>query len=686
MRCNHTHSEAPSLDRLVAEQNVHTNHLEPEMSILKRARDVYKPEFDSGRITAQDVWGATAVSGIGESYERQSTRKIDDSNIFEKSAPTIVGYVVSAQNSRNVSGMIDITCAVKSVEANPDAPHVWKLPSGTYAMPVMRKLKSSAKVAMPTVLADECGIMVINAMLTVSVNCAKNGPRQGELTVAHLPIGREITLSGVSFNGATSKSGNFGVYGSAKGLEISTLAMPNSNVERESSLFEKLMECPGVCLQSVRAMFGSMGTLSSDSDVVCNIRNSIIEDATCLRDKFNTLTTTVKGHRVGLKESWEADALSDAALASINEAIANIDAMLADPEKTPVRSIFQFFPLATLHNHSIPIISFGAEPSMMREVESFTHGIGPACVITKFVPGCIDKTVNVLEDAIIKPSPSMIERVRNSSKEQTAPGAVSIDVAAFTMLCRNKFGDETSSWCHFLPTLDDGTTIVSRVIKIATRSGFFKDKLGVYDGERYLSAFIELCQYANQLYFVKTPISYEPCITDRPHMLPDDDWGGANYTNNYFGVAGAVSRVGVQVTKEFVLEYGVNKYGVVSVKDDYLQIGEKLADGTGVQPGNPPKLHLHGYCALNGVKGLNFQETIDGGVLDPKNDTIKFYAVFGGCSVAVAKDKVLNDDAEHGANWMTEHYKLKRDTLQDDVANDIVLYAVVVSRDGAPSE
>jgi hypothetical protein len=656
------------------------------MSILKRAREVFENQLDSGRISAQDIWGASAVSGIGESYEKQSTRKIDESNIFDRFAPSIDAYVVSAQNSRNVSGIIEITCAVKKVEAHTDALHVWNLPSGACVMPVMRKLKSSAKVAMPTVVADECGIMVINAMITVSVNCAKNGPRQCELTVAHLPVGREITLSGLSFNAATSKSGNFGVYGNAKGIEISTLAIPNSAIERESTLFGKLMDCPGVCLQTVRSMFGTIGTISSDSGVVSNIRKSIIDDAISLRDNFVALTAAVKGHRVGLKEQWEADALSVAALESITEAISNIENMLNNLEKTPVRSIFQFFPLSTLHNHSIPIISFGAEPSLMRKVEAHKHGIGPSCVITKCVPDEVDKKVNVLEDAIIKPSPTMIERALNSSKDQTAPGAVSIDVAAFAMVCRNTFGDEDSSWDHFLPTLADGTTIVSRVIKIATRVGFFKDKLGVYDGERYLKTFIELCQYANQLYFVKTPIAYEPCITDRPHKLPDDDWAGANYTNNYFGVAGAVSLVGVQVTNEFVLEYGVNKYGVVSVKDDYLQIGEKLADGTGVQPGNPPKLHLHGYCALNGVKGLNFQETVDGGVIDPKNDTIKFYAVFEGCAAVVANDKALNHDAQYGAEWMVKGYKQNRDTLHDDVANDIVLYAVVVSRDDAPSE
>lgn len=655
-------------------------------SILKRARELIKTELD-GRIKAQDLWGATAASGIGESYERQSTRKVDDSNIFDKFAPKIKAYVVAAQNSRNVSGVIDITCAVKSVDIHPDAPHVWNLPSGACVMPVMRKLKSAAKVQMPTVLADECGIVVINGMITLSVNCGKNGPRQCDLTVAHLPVGCEITLSGTSFNGATSKSGNFGVYGGAKVLEISTLPIPNSAVERESKLFEQLMGCPGVCLQTVRSMFGTIGTLSSDSDVVSDIRQSIIDDATCLREKFHTLTATLKGHRVGYKESWEADAISDAALDSVTEAIGNIDGMLADLDKTtPVRSIFQFFPLSTLQNHSIPIISFGAEPSMMHEVDGFTHGTGPSCIVTKFVPDGINADVNVLEDAIIKPSPSTLERIRKSSKDQqSAPGAVSVDVAAFAMVCRNKRAaadsNNSNAWNYFWPTLEDGTTIVSRVIKIATRTGFFKDKLGVYDGNRYLNAFVELCQYANQLYFVKTPISYEPCITDRPHVLPDDDWGGANYTNNYFGVAGAVSRVGVQVTKSFVLEYGVNKYGVVSVKEDYLQIGEKLADGTGVMPGNPPKLHIHGYCALNGVKGLNFQETVDGGVVDPKKDTIRFYAVFGGCAAAVAIDKALNDDAEYGAEWMTTGYKLKHDSLHDDVANEIVLYAVVVSRD-----
>ena len=81
-------------------------------------------------ITASDIWGTTAASSIGQSREIKATRKFDDCDILDKYAPSVIGFVIKAQSSSKLTGVVDVTIAVKDVMIDPACKHVQKLPSG----------------------------------------------------------------------------------------------------------------------------------------------------------------------------------------------------------------------------------------------------------------------------------------------------------------------------------------------------------------------------------------------------------------------------------------------------------------------------------------------------------------------------------------------------------------------------
>lgn len=620
------------------------------------------------KIDASDIWGDTAATGIGESHEKQSGRKVDDCDILDKYAPGVTGYVISAQRSSKVVGLLDVLIAVKEVDIPDGCKHVWKLPSGAIVHMVLTKIKTGEKIAGPHVYAETCGFMTINGITRISVKSDKTGPKGTNLAPEHLPMSSEITLNGVVYNTNVSKTtGNTGVYGSARSIELPRTHVPRSAVQRENTLFARIAaECPGVALQTARSMLAHIGYEVDGNEVTQYLRSTLNEDAAAMKTALEGVAE-LKGHRVGAKCAWETDVLSEEASNSVDAVIKNL-AEFRDGEHSDTRSLQQLFAFDTTTFHSIPLVSFGAEPSFCKQVGAFTSGIGPLTNALTIVPNMVKPHVKLVSETLFMPSSKALDR-SDEDKKTRSIGAFSVDACAFSVAVQNG-----ESWSALLPKLQDGSSIVSKVFKISPKNGFFQNALGVYDYWGTQMVFHEVLSFAHAMFFDVFPVAKTPCANDRQPSVGDGNWGNANMTSNHIGIAGAVSRAGVRVSLEFVKETVTDAGGVVVAKDNWQQIGQANSNG-GLQPPDPPKLETHGYWAINGVPDANLVSKISRAA-SPKDD-IEFYAIYEGCASEVAENAELNNDALVGS----EHVKARfTGNIQDRVKEEVVLYAILVSK------
>ena len=614
-------------------------------------------------ITAADIWGATAASSIGSSREIKSTRKVDDCDVLDKYAPSVKGYIVKAQRSTNLANNMDVTIAVSTVLIDPACKHVKKLPSGDVIAAITTKLKTTEIKAMPHVFADGTGIVSINGVIRVSINTKNAGPNETDLSVTHLPMATEVTLHKVAFHTSVSKvKGTIGVYGNAERIEISPVVISKSEVERDDLLFQKIAtECPGVGLQSARGMMSHIGTHLQQLD------NLLIQDAMELKAMFSNILETLQTHKIGVQQTHEQPVLTEDAKTTMNGVVNNLSSFIAGNEGDGIYSLHQMMAFDASTFQSVAIVGSGMMPAFAKAMEVFSNGLGcistGICMYPNDVPSC----VNVVGDALIVPSESMMAR-SEVDKKTKALTKFSIDVSAFSVAMRT--GSADPPFAFFLPKLDSGEAVAPRTFKMSPK----KDKLGVYDFYRTQMVFNELIKYANVIMFAEFQPTPVPFLTDRQPAVKDSDWASANYTENVVGMAGAISRVGIRVDEAFVREYVVDENGMVECIPNWQQIGEENKDKTGFEPPKPPSLELHGMWAVNGVADQNYASRIKRAV--NKDLEFRFYAVYEKCAEDVADSPNLNADPSAGA----EHMKIKfADNVVNAIKESVALYAVAFS-------
>ncbi|MEK9577712.1 MAG: hypothetical protein VW008_00030, partial [Aquiluna sp.] len=107
------------------------------------------------------------------------------------------------------------------------------------------------------------------------------------------------------------------------------------------------------------------------------------------------------------------------------------------------------------------------------------------------------------------------------------------------------------------------------------------------------------------------------------------------------------------------------------------EIGQPNSSG-GFLPPDPPKLEIHGYWCINGVPDANLVSKISRAA-SPKDD-VEFYAVYEGCATDVAENLELNKDASVGSDHIDGKFGGGKIALQDRIKEEVVLYAILVSK------
>jgi hypothetical protein len=630
---------------------------------------------------AAEAWGQTAASSLGISQEPRRGRKIDECDIIDKLAPALTGVVYSSHTSKFVPNLMNITIAVVSVDIPDGCPYVRRLPSGAVVQALATKVKSptpDTKLSTPHVIANECGIYNISGFVDVSVRTDKAGRAGLPLTSEDIPMSSKVTLHGVVFH-THVKPEETKIYGAARAIDLPHGTTPRSAAEREQLFVTQLVtNCPGVLQESTRATLSFMGYKDS-TEAHVELRSRFREDVTAVISMFRRMATDMKDHRVGLQTAWEQSVISSEASDSIEKALDALDGFLHGANDSHVLSLHSLLPFDASTSQHIPTIAIGTTPSVLRALKTPDTGLGYITNVIRAEPSMISPDVHTVPDALLRPSAKTYERTDDQKRGQSI-GAFSMDVSSFAVNVRTDGGE----WAVMLPKLDDGPSMVPRKFTISQRVGFLAGQsgFGVYDYYRTQMCFVELTAAASIMFFpTDNPTAKNACPTDRQPVVDDSEWGHGNREPyNYFGVPAAVKRAGVRISLDFIKTHATDEGGVVITKDKWQDIGQKNSNG-GILPPDTPKLEINGYWAVNGVPDANFVSKISRAA--SPTDDVEFYAVYEGCGNDVAETAALNEDAVAGS----EHVKLKftgNVPLQDRIKNDVVVYAILVSKKKGP--
>ena len=514
---------------------------------------------------------------------------------------------------------------------------------------------------MPHYFADVTGIISINGVIKLSMNASKAGANDKDLSWEDLPIGTEVTFHKVMFHTSLSKkSGKVGVYGNAERIEISPVKLSPSEVEREDLLFQKISsECPGVGLQSARSMMGSLGTHLVLFDTF------LAKDALKVKSMFMYIIETLSDQHVGVGNTWEQPLVSDAALKTMKAVVLDLEEFIMGNRGADIFFLSQMMALDTTEYQNVAVTAFGMKPSHAKAINAFESGMGGEITGIRMFPEHVPKTNNVFADALLSPSTKSLVR-SDDDKKLRSIGAFSIDVSAFSVAMRP---DDDTEFTFYLPKLNDGSSVVPKTFKLSPKTGVMKDKLGVFDFFRSQMCFHEIVKFANIMFFTEFKTSSSPFLTDRQPTVRDDEWGNANFTTNYIGVAGAISRVGIRVNEAFVKQYAVDEDGLVECIPNWHEIGEQNVKKNALLSPTPPKLEHDGYWALSGVADVNFASRMKRAV-NPKLEH-RFYVIFEGCADDVANKPYLNYDTSAGAQYITTKF------AEHDIAQKLKEVAIV---------
>ena len=203
-------------------------------------------------------WGKTGESDndlcatvIGDARKAKREAKVGESDIIDRTLPSVFGTVVSVVKGGGNWNSYKIGLVVSSVDVPGDSVSTFSLPSGAAYQVASKKLDKSLaggeKIALPHAFPSECAVVRIDGVIVVDVKAAKNGPNEAELKETDIPIGTTLTLKDVVFSyiftPATSVyPARMAVYGGCKSIEYDATFCkgPSHPRERIASIFNTL--------------------------------------------------------------------------------------------------------------------------------------------------------------------------------------------------------------------------------------------------------------------------------------------------------------------------------------------------------------------------------------------------------------------------------------------------------------
>jgi hypothetical protein len=643
-------------------------------------------------------WGQTdassvdlAASAIGSARKAKREAKVAHSDLVDLTLPHVTGTVVSVSRGSGLWSSFKVGLVVNSVTVPEDSVSTVRLPSGAVYQMASKKLDKSKsggeKVALPHVYSSNpCVAVRIDGVVVVDVKGMKNGPNEAELKESDIPVGTTLTLksvvAGYHYTEATEKyPARHAAYLSCKSIDYGEhfQKAPSHPRERSSKIFDAFA-------------YTSNGVHSQVVSVVCDHvgfrPDHIADETTADKIHFSAWMQKVLDNHgdsvVGSGQPWEEPLFSEKAKESWTEALSalttGIDQSL---------NLLRAFPTSSmLRSHVYPLVQFPMDPATAaltdRSATGVSFNVGVAtcpdvCDLTDntnpFVANNVrtfcETTLAIAADKDLQttpteenPEPIGLKMEDIASKSL---GSIAIDVSSFAFATRGVDGSD------FTPTLlktSEGKSVVIKQFLDSCRKCQLINMLGVYDHFRVWMLVKELTPYMPCVHFTSDWESHKTveAITVQPKC--ENGWCNDGL-NNIYDIASAVSAVGVQVTKNFIDEVGIDdeRYFVTPnqpinyVADDGSKERKPL-------PPRPPRLDVVGYTCLNGLP-----ETSIGRLkkVPEGSDGYKIFVVYQDVTLDVLNNVRLNQDPEAGASFLSEKFA---DNVTARLANTCAIYCV----------
>ena len=634
--------------------------------------------------TTEASLGATT---IGNARKGKREAKIQESDIIDKTLPSITGTVISIVRGNGAWSSFKVGVAVKSVDVPVGSVSTFVVPSGAIYQIASKKLDKSRacgeKIALPHVFPPSCVAVRIDGVVVVDVKGAKNGPNEAELKESDIPTGTVLTLKDVVLGYHKTAATplwpeRHGAYGACKSIDYGSnfVKGPSHPREKTTKIFDALAYAsPGVHEQVIDVVCDHVGLRPAKLLEAADI------DKEALADMMQKTIEANVDSKVGIGNAWEEVLFSEHAKAAWMETIEALKS-----KEVVSLNILRSFPVsALLRSHAYPIIQFPIDPSTASMTDralsgvSFNVGIATSpdvCdlddPLNPFVENGVFKfqeaTLSIAADKALRAEPTEADPdpigIKLDDIASKSLGSVAIDVSSFAYAIRGKNSE-------FVPSLlktEDGTSVVIKQFLDSCKKCNLINAFGVYDYFRVWMLINELSPYLPSVHFTSDWNNEKAVESVTVQPKCENGWAG-DVLPNIYDVATAVASTGVQVTKEFLEEFAVDDERYLTTPSRPMQYVAEDVQKKPVPP-RPAKLDLNGYVCLNGLSetSINRVKKIPEG-----SNGYMLFVVYEDCAKDVLDSVTINQNALAGSEFLKVKFG---DHLNAKLANTSCIYCI----------
>jgi hypothetical protein len=268
--------------------------------------------------------------------------------------------------------------------------------------------------------------------------------------------------------------------------------------------------------------------------------------------------------------------------------------------------------------------------------------------------------------------------------ENMPPPAIGANVSAVAIMNKDPSGLVKTNVPFYVDDATGSNIVIHPYSVIVRLAGEIKNAFGIYTPLLGMVV-AELWSRCNQIFFLDEMSQVSRCAlpgraifsTFQPAL--ETSFGPKETcikweVENVIDVLGAIRKYGVKVSKEFVVEHTIDRYGstLCGAGDKFNAehyTDKPTAKRKTVVPILPPELLTHGFWCINGKAKLTFEAVLDQ-LPEGCSGEVEFYAIFKGCAQKVEDELFVNNE---------DREAVVREVARSrgDVQKTVAFYAVV---------
>ena len=646
---------------------------------MKRSFDALRAKLQSADAVPSPFAGTAVLGGAARVPARQQT--LPASNKIDHAFPTVTGFVVAAKLHPKAQGLMCIemvTTNVTSPEAaSSDVNLVFKLPSGTFTPATMKVQTDDAKlkmVAKPHCMPSKFVLLPLTGVVSFTVTTKGQGTLGGDLTVADLPVGREIEAMRFSYDLKRGADGSPTIYCNAD--TISFLRSAPFVTEAQQFIVDKAFSCPDVHREVVMNVARATGEFHQEP-----LFEFLKQDAAALKGQIEKLKDGLSGVRVGQGMALECDALSSDAIESMDSVIklCTTTMHLGSTDELPPNAQCDIIDLVARNaavdisrQRIAPFLQSAIDPHTKKLLNCDNTGVGPKCF--EFCDARNEnaewtKDFNFFSEALVKST---------KSSDDKSIGAFEVDIKAVAICMKNPVTDK---WVDIVPQLSSGESLCLAQVLLSAQKAV-APSMQMYDYARLPSLTNTLLPYSAILATTAAlGLRATKCTDVQP--LISGDFGGVYPYENLISYISGIVNTGVLVSVPFL------KANFCDDQDDFI-VGPTTtlyaysAKGEGGTPSEPskPRFDATGYANMTAFPETRLAKYSSGTKGMPKNSGgTNFYAIYSGVADDVANTPEINTDAAKGDAALKKIMDAQGNL--DAWRAKMTIYAVAFSKEGS---